>query len=390
MRCRRLLLVLVATAVWSAGVAAVPATGAPTYSVALSATPTTLETGESTTLTTTANTTLVGTRYTTYVYDQGDPTWYRTCKVQSCSFAVAQDAPGTHSYIAYIARDRAEPRYPPMQVQATSDVVSVTWTAAAVTLHADRTWLPPGSAAELTAQSTTDVTGRTVALQIYDLASGSRIGLCTTGTTCSALVSEVSPTTRSYQAYVATPSATFPPPGVRARSEIVSITWSPLPDPSRPPNVGGGPVTGTVTFADGEGVPPAGAPCAATSFDFAGTSEAAWVNGTGTAYVGPLVITGGGGSDCETASNGNGTVALSASGTSDTGTLDCGPLVGTFTRVLTDVTVVLSGDCSVNGFSAFSVSFLAKGEFVPVNDGGGATSPVTDATFAGAFTVVPN
>lgn len=383
--------VLVLSVVVASGVVAQPSVAAPAYSVTLAAAPTTLEVGEHSTLTTTANRDLTGTRYTTYLFDQTDPSWYRTCKVQSCSFEVTQSTPGSRSYIAYIARERPDPRYPPMQVQATSNTVTVTWTAPTftVTLAADRTWLPPGSTSILRATANKDMAGRPFALQIFDLTSGERIAFCTSGTTCSGPVTETTVGTRTFQAFVAEPGASPPPPNVQASSNVVSVTWSILPDPSRPPNVGGGNVTGDVTFLDGTGVPPVGADCAATKFDFEGGSDSAWVNGSGTAYIGPITIRASGGAVCETATTGDGALTVTAFGTSELGELECGPLLGRYTRVASDVTVIVTGDCVINNFPAVRIGFVAKGEFLPSNDGGGLTEPVTAATFTGAFTIVP-
>jgi hypothetical protein len=249
--------------------------------------------------------------------------------------------------------------------------------------------LPPGSTATLTSTTNKDVAGTAFVTQIYDLTSQQRIALCAGGTTCSAAVNQLALTTHSYQAFVASPATSPPPPNVAASSSVVSVTWSPLPDPSRPANVGGGAVSGAVTFAS-PGVPPSGQPCRATSFAFNGASDSAWLNAAITAYVGPITITGSGGSPCETATSGSGPVTLSASGSNPLGsTLSCPSLVGNFTRVLTDVTVVVSGDCRINDFPTFSVQFLAHGEFVPTNDGAGVTAPVLTATFAGAFAISP-
>lgn len=389
-RGQHLLLLVITVFLWSVGVAA-PGTAGPVYSVTLSAEPTTLETGEATTLTTAASHDLTDTRWITYVFDQTDPSWYRTCKVQTCSFAVTHSTPGSHTYVAYIARDRADPRYPPMQIQATSSSVTVTWTAPTFTvdLESEETWTTPGSTTVLTATANKDMIGRPFAIQIFDLTSGERIALCDSGTSCPAAVEQLTPTTRAYQAFVAEPGPTAPPPNVQASSEVVTVTWSVLPDPTRPPNIGGGPITGTVTFS-GAGVPPADEDCVSTSFDFAGASESAWVNGSGTAYVGPVTITGRGASDCENATTGAGRLTLNASGESGIGSLVCGPLLGTFTRALTDMTVVVSGDCEINGFDVVRVSFVAKVEVSPTNSGGGVTEPVTAANFGGAFTVVPD
>ena len=364
---------------------------APSYAVSLSANPTTTEVGSFTTLTVVANQDLGTTKYTTYLFDQTDPTWYRACKARTCSFQTTSFTPGTHSYIAYIARDRNPPRYPPMQVQATSNTVAVTWTAStyAVGLAADRTWLAPGATSTLTAQANKAVDGTVFDIQIFDLTAGVLLASCSTGSTCEAGVSSVSPATRTYQAFVAEPGTAPPPPHVQASSNVVSVTWSVLPDPSRPPNIGGGPIVGSVVFA-GDGVPPIGSPCAPTSFEFTGSSTSAWLNGSGTAYVGPISISAAGGSICENAQTGAGAVTVNASGSSDTGDVVCGPLVGTVTRILTDALVVVTGNCTINQVEAFRVRFIAKGEFVPPTPGDGVTAPVREAQFGGAFVIIPD
>lgn len=366
-----------------------PVVAAMSYSITLTANPTTLEVGQYTTLTMTANKSLTGSRYSMYLYDQTDPTWMRTCSGQTCSFQAAQFNPGSHTYIAYIARTRADPGYPPRQTIATSSPVTVTWTPVVYTisLEADRRWLPPGSTSTLRATTNRDVGGTAFAIQIYDLTANQRIASCSTGATCSTVVAQFSLTTHTYQAFVAPPSASAPPPNSQASSDVVSITWSPLPDPSRPPNIGGGDVSGTVSFS--EAVPPSNAPCAATHFTFDGMSASAWLNGSVTFFVGPLTVSGEGGSACENATSGSGNLTVHVNGNGPGGRLECLILTGTFARVGTDVIIVVTGNCEINGREAFRVTFQARGEFLPVNPGEGIIVPVTKAAFAGGFVVVP-
>lgn len=391
-RGRRVLFAVAAVFMSSVSLFAAPGRAAPTYSVALSADPTTLETGQSTTLTVTASHDLTGTRWITYIFDQTDPAWYRTCKVQTCSFSVAQSSPGTHSYVAYVARERSDPRYPPVGIQATSNTVTVTWTAPTytVSLQAESTWVTPGSTVILTATANKDMAGRSLAIQIFDLAANQQIASCETGTSCTAEAHSVAPATRAYQAFIAPPAATPPPPNSQASSEVVTITWSVLPDPTRPPNAGGGLVKGDVVFTE-PGVPPLGADCATTTFHFEGSSATAWVNGSVTTYVGPLNLVADGGSPCERVSTGDGSLTVWASGRNPLDDeLTCGPLTGTFTRIAGDVVIVVAGDCTINGVDAFSVIFNAAGQFTPTNPGGGVTEPVKTASFAGSFAVSPS
>jgi hypothetical protein len=363
---------------------------AESYSVSLTASPVVLETAYSTTLTTTANRDLTATTYTTYLFDQSDPTWYRMCKVRSCSFQATHFAAGTHTYVAYVARDSETPTYPPARVRARSEPVQVTWSPSTfvVRLESDRTWLPPGSTATLSAQVNKDVAGTAVQIGIFDLTDRRVIAECTTGTTCTALVVEGTPTTRSYQAFVAQPSATPPPPNAQATSSPLAVTWSVLPDPKRPPNVGGGDLNATVHYSD-PGVPALGEACRPTAFTLSGVSIAAWLSGSGSAYAGPAEVAGTGTGACETTSNGGGAMAVSLSGTSQVGTVSCPSLLGTFTRAATHITIVLAGDCTINEFEALRVGFVASGELVPSNEGGGISSPVMDATVSGGFVVFP-
>ena len=165
-------------------------------------------------------------------------------------------------------------------------------------------------------------------------------------------------------------------------------------------NLGGGPAVGTVSFNPGYSVPPLGAGCAQTSFNLNGTSEAFAMNTVGTEYAGPVTLQGYGGSTCEGASNGSGNLTLTnVQGTGPTqGTLNCAnpttgtTLSGTYLRVGTHVTATLSGSCYVNNFPA-QINLAFEGEFVPTGGSGlaqpGVNEPISQATFAGAFTITP-
>lgn len=369
--------------------AAVPAHAA-SYSVALTTSATSLETAYYATLTTLTNRDLTGTGYTTYLFDQTDPTWFRVCGTASCSFDVTQFTAGTHTYRAYVAKTTAEPTSPPQRIRARSDPVSITWSPStfSVMLDADRTWLRPGATSTLTAAANKDVAGTAVRISLFDLTTGERLAECTAGSTCTASVSEPDETSHSYQAFVAESASTPPPPHVQASSAPVAVTWSMLPDPRRPPNLGGGDLGGTVSYR-APGVPGLSEDCLPTTFDIVASSVAAWVNGSGTAYAGPLSVSGNGEGVCETASTGAGILTLTASGTSAAGTLACPALLGTFTRVATDMTLVLNGDCTINAFSALRVGVLAKAHLVATPAVGSAPGSMTEVMLLGGFVVYP-
>lgn len=155
-------------------------------------------------------------------------------------------------------------------------------------------------------------------------------------------------------------------------------------------NMGGGALLGNVFF-NGSGVPKAGDPCVSTSFTLSGTAPGAVVNTVLTGHAGPITLTGSGGSsNCETTGLGAGTLTVAAHGVGPTGSrIDCNSLTGGFIRIGTEVQVSVTGNCVINQFAAGTVTFLAVVQFVPTNPGGGVTTSVTTAAFAGNFVVIP-
>src|SRR5205807_7692120 len=75
------------------------------------------------------------------------------------------------------------------------------------------------------APASSTVSGTGLALLIFDATTGTAVGSCTTGTTCTASVTQTSATSRPYNAYVATASTTMPPPNTQA-SASTSVNWT--------------------------------------------------------------------------------------------------------------------------------------------------------------------
>ncbi len=93
----------------------------PGWSITLSASPTSLPVGSSTTLTATANQDVDPTDYYILIYEGS--TVIRSCDTgTSCSVTVTKSTAGTYSYTAEVAS------YDGSNVQATSNIVSVSWT----------------------------------------------------------------------------------------------------------------------------------------------------------------------------------------------------------------------------------------------------------------------
>lgn len=166
-----------------------------------------------------------------------------------------------------------------------------------------------------------------------------------------------------------------------------------LPGPAHAANVGAGAVLGSVTFTNPEGLPPAGPQCADTTFTLQQTVAHAFVlNTVITGYAGSVSLHGSGGGICENATSGFGSLTVTAEGVVATtgSSLRCSTLQGSYIRVLTELTTVLYGNCSVNNFPLNRVTFIAEVNFLPDNPTTDPDEPIWTATFQGAFTVSPS
>lgn len=161
----------------------------------------------------------------------------------------------------------------------------------------------------------------------------------------------------------------------------------------QPRNIGGGDARGTITYPAATPLPQALAPCRATTFTFQASAEAFVLNTAIAGFAGPVTIDGSGSAFCENASNSGGMMTLRLTGVNTTtkSTLSCPVLGGGYTRVLSEMTLILSGNCIVNNYAQGIVNFVAKLSMVPSGMNGGApfTAPVTSATTAGAFVIAP-
>jgi alpha-tubulin suppressor-like RCC1 family protein len=93
-----------------------------------------------------------------------------------------------------------------------------------LTLVADQATTTPGTAVTLTAIANQDVAQTPYAIQIFDQQTGVPVASCATGSSCTGIVTSPTVAVRQYAAYVATPSATGPPPFAQA-SAMAEVTW---------------------------------------------------------------------------------------------------------------------------------------------------------------------
>ena len=94
-----------------------------------------------------------------------------------------------------------------------------------ISLYESTNALAPGRAITLSAYSNVDVGPTPYYIEFYDRNTGGLLNYCGSGTSCSTSVSESSPTTHSFIAYIGSYSGTNPPGTVAATSNVVSCTW---------------------------------------------------------------------------------------------------------------------------------------------------------------------
>lgn len=94
-----------------------------------------------------------------------------------------------------------------------------------VSLSESTNAVPPGATITLTAYANQDVGPTPYYIETYDQTTGAALAICATGTSCSTSVSQSSPTTHSFIAYIGSYSTTNPPGTIAATSGVVSCTW---------------------------------------------------------------------------------------------------------------------------------------------------------------------
>jgi hypothetical protein len=197
------------------------------WTVTLTASPNLLWPTQYSTLTATANMNVGPTPYYLRIYDETAHAYVVTCATgTTCTTSVTEPTPTTHEFVAVVSDASAS--YPPGSVQATSSALGVVWHGVSLSLSGSPATLPIGSAATLTATTSSDIGPSPFWTEIYDLTTHSRVGVCGFGTTCTATVSQSVATTHEYVAYLSNNSTAYPPPGIQETSRDSFITWSNL------------------------------------------------------------------------------------------------------------------------------------------------------------------
>ncbi|MHB8664205.1 MAG: fibronectin type III domain-containing protein [Acidimicrobiales bacterium] len=284
-----------------------PAPGTP-WGVVLRADQPTTTANSTVTLTALADQSVNGTGYDIELFDQTTGVFLNACSSgSSCTTGVSQATTTTHTYVAYVSSYGTSA--PPPGVQATSNPVPVVWvvpgttpppTPWAVEIAADPPATTAGSAVTVMAETDQSVSGSGYDIELFDQTSGVFLNACSSGTSCTATVSQATTTTHTYVAYVSAYGTSLPPPNVQATSNQAPVAWASTSTssytPSAPTNAhaapanmsaavtwtqpsstGGGPITSyTVTASPG-----------GQSATAAGTATSATVTGltNGTSYT---------------------------------------------------------------------------------------------------------
>jgi hypothetical protein len=193
------------------------------WTVALAAATATPGTGSSDTLTATANTSVSGTGFVISIFDDTTGALLSSCSSGStCTASATSLTTGTRSYHAYVA---AASTSPPAGSQASSSV-DLTWNNPwTIAVSASPSNPNTASSSTLTATANASVSGTGFVISIFDASTGSSLASCSTGSTCTASVSQNSAMNRTYNAYVAQSSTSMPPSNVQA-SASTSVSWT--------------------------------------------------------------------------------------------------------------------------------------------------------------------
>lgn len=179
--------------------------------------------GEPVVLAATTTATVTGSDRVIEIFDSSTKALVGSCTQGSqCDIAYAARA-GTHTFTAYLT-SRTNPLATSGTAFATSNGVKVRWIGVSVT--ADRSAVGPGHPVDVTATSTIPVDRTGWLIQIYDAATRSRVGFCSSGSTCRTTLS-ISKSRQLALVGVVGPASESLPAGhvAIATSDVFTVTW---------------------------------------------------------------------------------------------------------------------------------------------------------------------
>lgn len=194
------------------------------WSVTLTASPTTLWPTQYSTLTATASQDVGPTPEYIYIYDEEAGAVVAKCGTgTTCSVALTHNTPYYGYFVAYISdgTDTTGARG-----LAYSPTGTVDWESVGLTLSSSANTLAVGASATLTSTSSQNVGPSPFWTEIWDTTTGTELAICGSGTTCSATVSQSVATTHSYVATLSSSSSTYPPANLQTTSPTEWVTWT--------------------------------------------------------------------------------------------------------------------------------------------------------------------
>jgi hypothetical protein len=194
--------------------------------LSLSASATTLPVGSASTLTATTSSDIGPSPFYTSIFDVTTGTLVTQCGTgTTCTATVSQSAATTHEYTAFVAHFATT--YPPTQVLATTPFTFVTWSNVGlrVSLSASGDVF---STQTVTATASADVGPTPYFIEIFD-EGGTRMASCGSGTVCSFTYTPPFYPGSNLVAFISSSAATFPPSGIVASSNELTVIRQPIP-----------------------------------------------------------------------------------------------------------------------------------------------------------------
>ncbi|HEX7264544.1 MAG TPA: glycoside hydrolase domain-containing protein [Candidatus Dormibacteraeota bacterium] len=178
--------------------------------------------GESVILTATAGASVTGTASAIEIFDQTTATLAGACMQSSRCLVAYSASAGVHSFAAFITPPA--PTMPPPGAAITSNAIQVSWLAVDL-----KTSVPAAVGAskpvKLVATTSVDVAAVGFALVFWDATTGSRLTFCSSGTSCTTMLSEPVAGSHDIVAFIGNDASATPTSGVISASGTVSPTW---------------------------------------------------------------------------------------------------------------------------------------------------------------------
>lgn len=174
-------------------------------------------------LTANTSTDVGSTPFNIEIFDATMGIWLNDCNSGTVCHAVArQTVATTHRYVAYVSAQSTS--LPPPAVQNTSTPVFVTWSTTGWSISVTKYDTPGDGTQSVTATANGDVGPTPYFIELFDVDSRTRIGVCGSTNVCTV----VRPTYGHVVAFVSANDTTLLPANIQANSNTVEVTGPPI------------------------------------------------------------------------------------------------------------------------------------------------------------------